>query len=62
MTVRSEVNSLPQPRNGILQVVELAEALETSEEGVAEVVKTAVLVRVTVRSDVYISKLTLTLS
>ena len=53
---------MPQPRNGILQVVELAEALETSEEGVAEVVKTAVLVRVTVRSDVYISKLTLTLS
>ena len=26
VTVRSEVNSLPQPRNGILQVVELPEA------------------------------------
>ena len=40
------------PRNGVLQVVELAEVQEMNEEGDAEVVKTVGFVRVTVRSEV----------
>ena len=57
MGVRGEVNSLPQPRNGVFQVFELAEALETSEEGAAKVVKTVGFVGVTVRSEVNSSSL-----
>ena len=52
VTIRNEVNSFPQLRNGVFQIVELAEALKASEEGAGEVLKTAGLVRVTVRSGV----------
>jgi hypothetical protein len=41
VTMRSEVNSIPEPRNCVLEITELPEALKTSEKGVAEVVKTA---------------------
>jgi hypothetical protein len=39
--MRSEVNSIPVPRNCVLEITELPEALKTSEKGIAEVVKTA---------------------
>ena len=45
--MRNEVNSIPVPRNCVLKVTRLPEALETSGEDVAEVVKVVRFVRVT---------------
>jgi hypothetical protein len=47
-----EVNSIPLCWNCALKVTQLPDALETSEEGVAEVVKTGGLERVTMRGEV----------
>ena len=52
MTVRNEVSSFSLSRNAILQVVELAKAPKTSEEGIAEALKMVVLLRVAARSEV----------
>ena len=52
VTLRDEVNSIPVPRNCILEVTQLPEAIETSEGGVAEGTKTTRLVRVTMGSEV----------
>ncbi|KAF8119821.1 hypothetical protein EV363DRAFT_1304556 [Boletus edulis] len=42
---------VPECRNGILEIAQLPEALETSDEGVTEVVQTTRLVRVTMRRE-----------
>ena len=47
-----EVNSIPVARNCVLEVIQLPEALETSQEGVAEVAKTGGFVGVTLGSEV----------
>ena len=52
VTMRGEFNSIPLPRNCILEVTQPPEALETSDEGIAEVVKTTRFVGVTMRCEV----------
>ena len=51
VTMRGEVNGLPVPRKCVLEVTQLPEALETSEEGVAEAVEKAGFLRVTMRGE-----------
>jgi len=52
VTMRCELNSIHVPRNCVLEVTQLPEALETSEEAAAEVAKMVGLVRVTIRGEV----------
>ena len=52
VTMRGEVNSIPEGRNCIFEVTQRPQGLETSNQGVSETVKTSGFVRVTMRGEV----------
>jgi hypothetical protein len=52
VTRMGEFNSIPEHRNCVLKVTQLAEAFETKKERTAEVVKTSSFVGVTMRGEV----------
>ena len=50
--MRSEVNGMLERRNGVLKVTQLPKMLETTDEGIAKIVKTSRLVGGTIRRKV----------
>ena len=51
VTMRSEVNSIPVPRNCVLEATQLPDTFKTGKGRVAEGTKITRLVRVTIRSE-----------
>lgn len=52
MTVRAEANNILQARICLLKITQLPDAIETSEQGIAEIAQTGRLVGVAIRGEV----------